>query len=94
MEGEYLKDKVASSIQHLKRALDAEEDYTVFVSASDRSGVGIGESGTETLDMCLEGLFSAYTTSVSEDVSESESDKSECMSEVFVPEECREESCC
>ena len=56
--------------------------------------VGVRESGTGTLDMCLEGLFSAYTTSVSDDASESESDISECMSEVFVPEEWRVWSCC
>ena len=51
--------------------------------------VGVRESGTGTLDMCLEGLFSAYTTSVSEDVPKSESDISEFMSEETVPEEWR-----
>ena len=42
----------------------------------------------------MEGLFSGYTTSVSEDVSESESDISEFMSKFSVPEDWREESCC
>ena len=39
--------------------------------------------------MCLEVLFLAYTTSVSEDVSESETDISEFMSEETDPEEWR-----
>ena len=51
--------------------------------------VEVEKSETGTLDMRLEGLFSAYTTSISEDVSESESDISDFMFEETVPEEWR-----
>ena len=48
--------------------------------------VEVEESETGTLDMRLEGLFSANTTSISEDVSESEFDISECIFEESVPD--------
>ena len=67
---EYPKGSVASSIQHFKRALDAESGLTCAVSTSDMMEVGVDDCGTGTLVIRLDGLFSAYTTSVSEDVSE------------------------
>ena len=44
----------------------------------------MNDCGTGTLVICVDGLFSAYTTSVSEDVSEVSVEISESMSEVTV----------